>query len=55
MYVVCEEHLEDAIDEFVDQFEDAPDIHLLKDITFTQWTAPHACHYCSLTPKYLVV
>ena len=55
MYVVCPEHLEQAIDEFLDQFEDAPDIHILKDVTFTQWTAPLSCHFCSLAPKYLVV
>ena len=55
MYVVCREHLEHAIDELVDEYEMSPDIHLLSDITFTQWTAPAACHFCSLAPVYLVV
>ena len=40
MYVVCLEHLERAIDEFVDEYEMPPDVHLLSDITFTEWTAP---------------
>lgn len=55
MYVVCEEHLDQAIDEFVDDYEMPPDIHLLSEITFTEWTAPQYCHYCSHAPKYLVV
>ena len=55
MYVTCDEHLDRAIDEFVDEYEMPPDVHLLKDITFTQWTAPPQCHYCGRVPKYLVV
>lgn len=55
MYVVCGEHLEQAIDEFVEAYEAPPDIHLLSEIIFTEWTAPPACHFCSCTPKFLVV
>lgn len=55
MYVVCREHLERSIDEFVDEYEMPPDVHLLSDITFTEWTAPQQCHYCSNPPVYLVI
>lgn len=55
MYVVCLEHLERAIDEFVDEYEMPPDVHLLSDITFTEWTAPPQCHFCGNPPVYLVV
>ncbi len=55
MFVVCSEHLEQAIDEFVDAYESPPDIHLLAEIIFTEWTAPPTCHFCSAPPKFLVV
>lgn len=55
MYVVCEEHLDTAIDEFIEAFEEAPDIYKLEDVTFTEWTAPPQCSYCSCRPIYLVV
>lgn len=55
MFIVCSEHLEQAIDEFVEAYESSPDIHLLSDITFTEWTAPHSCEFCTQLPKYLVV
>lgn len=55
MFIVCSEHLEQAIDEFVEAYEASPDIHLLSDIAFKEWTAPHSCEFCSQPPKYLVV
>jgi len=55
MYVVCNEHLEIAIEEFVDGYEQSPDIFELDKVTFTDWTSPHNCDYCDKTPKYLVV
>lgn len=55
MYVVCEEHLEQAIDEFVDVYESPPDLHRLDKIRFTQWTAPAHCDFCPRPPVYLVV
>jgi len=55
VYVVCREHLEEAIDEFVDVYEMPPDIYKLNDITFTKWTAPATCDFCDKHPIYLVV
>ncbi|MEX2104490.1 MAG: CxxH/CxxC protein [Bacilli bacterium] len=55
MFVVCSEHVELAIDQFVDEYEDAPDIHLLEDTRFTAWTSPATCEFCGQVPKYLVV
>lgn len=55
MQVCCQDHLERAIDDFVDELEEAPDIYLLKEITFTDWTAPSTCDFCDQQPVYLVV
>ncbi|MFS8541533.1 MAG: CxxH/CxxC protein [Tissierellales bacterium] len=55
MYVVCSEHLEDAIEEFVEIYEQPPDIYELEKVSFTDWTSPHRCNYCDRLPKYLVV
>jgi CxxH/CxxC protein (TIGR04129 family) len=56
MYVVCKEHLEIALDEFIDEYEgQAPDVYALKDISFTAWEAPAKCEHCDQDPKYLVV
>jgi len=55
MYVVCNEHLEDAIEEFVETFEQSPDIYELEEVSFTDWASPHTCHYCERPPKYLVL
>ena len=55
MYVVCSEHLEDAIEDFVEIYEQPPDIYELEKVSFTDWTSPHRCNYCDRLPKYLVV
>lgn len=55
MFVVCEEHLERAIEEFVDELLQAPDIYLLSDVKFKDWTPPVTCQFCSQNPKYLVL
>lgn len=55
MYVVCNKHLEDAIDEFVDVYEQPPDLYQLDQLSFTDWMTPKCCDYCSDAPKYLVV
>jgi len=55
MIVCCNEHMELAIDEFVDEYEDAPDIYKLSEMSFTDWTAPASCEYCDRVPVYLVV
>lgn len=55
MYVVCNEHLENAIKDFVQIYEQSPDIYELDKTSFTDWTSPHTCDYCDKVPKYLVV
>ncbi|WP_352404809.1 MULTISPECIES: CxxH/CxxC protein [Sporanaerobacter] len=55
MYVVCNEHLEKAIEDFVEIYEQSPDIYELDKTSFTDWTSPHTCDYCDKAPKYLVV
>ncbi|MDR5658867.1 CxxH/CxxC protein [Serpentinicella sp. ANB-PHB4] len=55
MYVICNKHLEDAIDDFVEVYEQPPDLYQLDKVTFTDWLAPKTCDYCDHVPKYLVV
>ena len=55
MYVVCDEHIEIAIDEFVEIYEMSPDIYLLDKVSFNDWAAPKCCDKCSSPPRYLVV
>ncbi|WCK54495.1 CxxH/CxxC protein [Aneurinibacillus sp. Ricciae_BoGa-3] len=53
--VCCEEHMEVALEDFIDEFEAAPDVYMLKNVTFTAWKAPEHCAYCTNKPKYIVV
>lgn len=55
MHVVCKEHLELAIDMFVDEYEDAPDIVDLEQTTFSAWEPPPHCERCASPGRYLVV
>lgn len=55
MHVVCKEHLELAIDMFVDEYEDAPDIVDLEQVKFSDWKAPEHCERCSGPGRFLVV
>jgi CxxH/CxxC protein (TIGR04129 family) len=55
MYAVCNEHLELAIDRFVDDYEDAPDVVDLEEVRFPNWEPPEHCHDCARKPKFLVV
>ncbi|GAW29048.1 MULTISPECIES: CxxH/CxxC protein [Carboxydocella] len=55
VYCVCERHLEKAMDEFVDVYEQPPDLYLLEKVSFTDWLAPQHCDFCDQPPKYLVV
>lgn len=55
MYVVCKEHLELALDRFVDEYEDAPDVVDLAETTFSSWTPPTTCEECERAARYLVV
>ncbi|MFC0210967.1 CxxH/CxxC protein [Paenibacillus chartarius] len=55
MFVVCKEHVEIAIDEFVDEYEDAPDLVDLTEVRFTAWEPPACCQFCSESPRFLIV
>lgn len=55
MYVVCADHLEEAIDEFVDIYETPPDLYELERVSFTDWSVPSHCTFCKKPPVYLVV
>lgn len=55
MYVVCQEHLEQAIDEFVEIYESPPDLYELERVTLTDWSAPTHCTFCEREPIYLIV
>lgn len=55
MYVVCMEHLELAIDRFVDEYEEAPDVVDLDKTEFSAWTAPEHCQECDRQSRFLVV
>ncbi|GIP40600.1 hypothetical protein J31TS4_38800 [Paenibacillus sp. J31TS4] len=57
MYVVCKEHVELAIDRFVDEYEDAPDLYDLEQVTFREWEPPACCEEknCSHGAQFLVV
>ena len=55
MYCVCREHVELAIDKFVDEYEDAPDLVPLQTTVFTAWTPPERCMWCAGPAEVLVV
>ncbi|MBO8168588.1 MAG: CxxH/CxxC protein [Thermoanaerobacteraceae bacterium] len=55
MYVVCAEHLDRAIDEFVEVYESPPDLYILDEVSFTDWITPSTCDFCDRAPHYLVV
>jgi len=55
VYICCKEHLELAIDHFVDNYEDAPDVYNLDDVTFTAWKAPNCCEFCQNESQFLVL
>jgi CxxH/CxxC protein (TIGR04129 family) len=55
MYCVCKEHVELAIDRFVDEYEDAPDLVDLKTTAFAGWEPPATCDLCERPPEILVV
>lgn len=55
MYVVCKNHVERAIDRFVEEYEDAPDIVDLKETEFSDWDPPATCVECGEKAEFLVV
>jgi len=55
MYCVCREHIEKALDRFVDEYEDAPDLVDLKETAFADWQPPKTCDFCGEAAAVLVV
>ena len=55
MYCVCKEHVELAIDKFVDEYEDAPDLVDLASTQFAAWDPPRTCDLCERAAEILVV
>ena len=55
MYCVCKEHMETALDRFVDEYEDAPDVVDLKETQFADWDPPRKCDFCDEPATFLVV
>ncbi len=55
MYVVCNDDLDIAIDEFVEEYLQPPDVYMLDKVYFTNWESPDRCSFCGKKPIYLVV
>lgn len=55
MFVVCKEHIEDAIDEFLVDYEESPDIFTLEYIKQIDFKIPETCHFCEKKPRFLVI
>lgn len=55
MYCVCKSCIEHAIERFVDEFEDAPDMVDLKETEFADWDPPRKCDLCEAAAEVLVV
>ncbi len=55
MYCVCKACVEHALERFVDEFEDAPDMVDLKETEFADWDPPRKCDLCEEAAEILVV
>lgn len=55
MYCVCKTDIEKALDRFVDEYEDAPDVVDLKETQFADWDPPRKCDFCDEAAEFLVV
>ncbi|AZS18000.1 CxxH/CxxC protein [Paenibacillus lutimineralis] len=55
MYVVCKDHVEVAIDKFIKEFEEAPDVVDLEHTKFIDWEPPVKCEECQHEARFLVV
>ncbi|UOF91707.1 CxxH/CxxC protein [Fodinisporobacter ferrooxydans] len=53
--VVCSNHLELGIEDFVNELEQPPDLYRLDSVSFTSWQPPDTCRYCADQPVFLVV
>lgn len=51
MYFACAEHIEQAIDEFVEQYEVSPDLNRIES-TVTETGILAHCRFCARLPSY---
>ncbi len=54
MIAICLEHLERAIDEYLVQYEQAPDILNLAQAKARGLDIPATCQYCGERPSYVL-
>lgn len=54
MYAACNEHIENVIDQYVDEHQLSPDLYRLADAPETPGPIPAHCHFCSRPPVYLL-
>lgn len=57
-FIVCAaDQLEIALDDFVDEYEEAPDVYKIADVKqeLVDWEAPQACRYTGEPPVYILV
>ncbi|GGN95067.1 CxxH/CxxC protein [Saccharibacillus kuerlensis] len=55
MYCVCKQHIENALEQFLDEYEEAPDLVNLKETEFSDWDPPVQCAHCEAPAEVLVV
>lgn len=57
-FIVCAaDQMELALDEFVDEYSEAPDVYLLTEVMqeLPDWKVPETCRYSKQNPMYILV
>lgn len=57
-FIACAaDQLEVALDDFVDEYEEAPDVYKIDEVKqeLADWEAPHTCRYSKQPPVYILV
>ncbi|AMA71483.1 MULTISPECIES: CxxH/CxxC protein [Aneurinibacillus] len=57
-FIVCAaDQLELALDEFVDEYGEAPDVYVLSEVEkeVVGWKAPKTCRYSAEKPAYILL
>jgi len=54
MIAACHEHLERAIDEFIDKYQSSPDMFRRDQLSQEETDVPDKCGYCAEPAVYLV-
>ncbi|MGE5560458.1 MAG: CxxH/CxxC protein [Chloroflexota bacterium] len=59
IFAVCVDHVERALEEYVDELLRAPDVYLIDDPDAAAATGgreiPKTCRFCSEPAKYLII